>query len=355
MSYNILPTVMQRDVMAIFAPKFLGSQASYQKMYTASNIPQYVISYAKSKYADELTSNSIIGFMDTSLRGNGQAGFLFCNDAIYYSTTGFFASWIEVKFDDISDIYYDNTNSEPKFCHVKIVKNSGNTLVLNDYSFSNKEALAQYLRIVTGFDTWENESIHQSDDDSIISFAGFRCDFSVVDSCLKDHISYLTNLQNRVYTGKNLTFEIKETISKKVQHFLFGNLLAVIDTSILGDFSSCFLAYENGFYKATIKSSIGFKYDGLKELRLSKKEKQKDCDATMMIILKDGTTFEFGDAFLNKTVFISFLQKVFGMPPLLSLDKIEEMIVADRNKLYDTIAATVNAMNTYCENYSHKA
>lgn len=352
MSYNILPTATQREVMATFAPKFLGSQAPYQKMYTASSIPQCVISYAKSKYVANLTTNSIIGFMDTSLRGNGQAGFLFCSDAIYYSTTGFFASWIEIKFDNISDIYYDNTNSEPKFHHVKIVKNSGNTLALNDYSFGNKEALAQYLRIVTGFDPWENESVHQNDNDSTISFAGFRCDFSIVDSCLKDHISYLTNLQDRVYTGKSLTFEIKETISKKTQHFSFGNLLAVIDTSILDDFSSCFLVYENGFYKATIKGSIGFKYNDLKELRLSKKEKQKDCDATIMVVLKDGTTFEFGDA-LNKTVFVSFLQKVFGMPPLLSLDKIEEMVVADRNKLYDTIAATVSTINTYCENYPH--
>ncbi|WP_027621462.1 hypothetical protein [Acetivibrio clariflavus] len=135
--------------------KYLKEMSTVSSYYVKEDIPDKKIDNAIKKFAKGLDKNTIIGFYDTSLVGNGKIGYIFTDTKIYYLHT--LEKPGKLWYDDIESVEVINSGKEDYSNKIKISLYDGTVLTWTD-TLINKTPLCDFIKEMIAYDKGEEKS-----------------------------------------------------------------------------------------------------------------------------------------------------------------------------------------------------
>lgn len=138
--------------------KYLFKMNTNYKYYLKDDLPFKNIGNAINKFAKGLDKNTIIGFYDTSLIGNGKRGYIFTDTKIYFSQV---FKKNKIWYDDIKSVEIINTSEKDNLNKIKINLFDGTEIILND-NLINKTPLCEFLNEIIKYNNKYEDSSFKS-------------------------------------------------------------------------------------------------------------------------------------------------------------------------------------------------
>lgn len=115
------------------------------------SIPSKKIDNALNSFAQGMDRKSIIGFYDTTLRGNGKEGFIFTDDKIYYKEV--LEKGKKIWYEDIESVEVKNTHKK-KDCDRELeIKMKDKSIIKFTSCHLNKTPLCEFLNEIIKMDS----------------------------------------------------------------------------------------------------------------------------------------------------------------------------------------------------------
>lgn len=132
--------------------KYLGKIANGFSYHIKGDIPSKKIDNALKKFASGKDRTTIIGFIDTTVTGNGKNGYIFTDDKVYYLDT--LEKPKKLWYDDIKELRLSNLHKKDSDRTLEIIQYDGEKVVISS-SFLNKTPLKDFLEIMKDYDSTE--------------------------------------------------------------------------------------------------------------------------------------------------------------------------------------------------------
>lgn len=136
--------------------------------YIIDDVPLKKIENASKKFAFGVDRNRIIGFYDTTITGNGKAGYLFTDMKVYYLET--LGKPEKLWYDDIKDVRIIDVNKNDCERKIEFYMKDGSTILWTSI-FLNKTPLFEFFKELLKIDNEERDSVHISHSSSFNSGA----------------------------------------------------------------------------------------------------------------------------------------------------------------------------------------
>lgn len=134
--------------------------------------------------------------------------------------------------------------------------------------------------------------------------------------------------------------KLENAINSYGEYIKKENVIGLIDTTILGSAKEGIIFTNGGIcIKEAFASSKYICYDDIENVKVTNKEKDKDCDRNLQIILKNNDIIDITSSFYNKSVFKELLDRT--------------IILRDKGKVSNTdkVIALEYMNNIVKENY----
>lgn len=160
---------MEHEEKIVIMRKYLSKMNTVYAYHVKGDIPSKKIDNAIKKFANGLDRDTVIGFYDTSLGGNGKCGYVFTDNKVYYLQT--LEKPRKLWYDDIKSVEIVPSGKKDCDDKLKITLYDGTVLTWMD-GLINKTPLRDFLVEMMNFDQNNDESVETNIDYETSSTAG---------------------------------------------------------------------------------------------------------------------------------------------------------------------------------------